>query len=233
MATTTPIRTEQTDSYCLAPDSAARLLADAPWRRFAVIGDSLAAGVGDPSPGYVPLPWGERVARVLRRVHRDLAYLNTGAIGATTAGTLVDQTERMLAFNPDLLHISCGANDAWRRRPDFTATERAMRRLFDVAARTGARLTTFTLGRAYNVAIFPDFTDRVRTINRIIRAVAADHDTVLVDMWDHPVNHRPDLLSADRIHFSTSGQAVMAAEIVKALAATLDPARRPAAPPYR
>jgi lysophospholipase L1-like esterase len=37
-------------------------------------------------------------------------------------------------------------------------------------------------------------------------------------MWSHPVNSRPDLLSADRIHFSAAGQAVMAAELVKALA---------------
>lgn len=46
---------------------------------------------------------------------------------------------------------------------------------------------------------------------------------VLVDMWDHPLNARPDLLSADRIHFSTSGQAVLASEVVKSLAAVLGP----------
>ena len=40
-------------------------------------------------------------------------------------------------------------------------------------------------------------------------------------MWDHPVNSREDLLSEDGIHFSTSGQAVMASEMTKALAAVL------------
>ncbi|WP_200824190.1 SGNH/GDSL hydrolase family protein [Nonomuraea solani] len=47
--------------------------------------------------------------------------------------------------------------------------------------------------------------------------LAAEHDAVLADMWNHPVNDRPDLLSADRVHFATAGQAVMAAEMVKAL----------------
>jgi lysophospholipase L1-like esterase len=58
----------------------------------------------------------------------------------------------------------------------------------------------------------------VRAVNDIIREVAADRHAVLVDMWSHPVNSRPDLLSADGIHFSAAGQAVMAAELVKALA---------------
>ena len=41
---------------------------------------------------------------------------------------------------------------------------------------------------------------------------------MVIDMWDHPIMDRPDLLSADRIHFAASGQAVLAAEVVKALA---------------
>ena len=55
-------RTEETDPYCLTTAAAAQLLADAPWRRFVVIGDSLSAGTGDPSPGYETGPWSARVA---------------------------------------------------------------------------------------------------------------------------------------------------------------------------
>jgi lysophospholipase L1-like esterase len=36
--------TEETDLFCLPPLDAAALLFDAPWRRFAMIGDSLSAG---------------------------------------------------------------------------------------------------------------------------------------------------------------------------------------------
>ena len=83
---------EESDPFCLSAAEAARLLAGAPWRRFGVIGDSLSAGTGDPSPGYASLGWPDRVADVLRRVHPDLAYLNVAEVGARTAGALADRT---------------------------------------------------------------------------------------------------------------------------------------------
>lgn len=210
--------TETSDPYCLATESAVAMLSGAPWRRFAVIGDSLSAGTGDPSPGYGPLGWSDRVAEVLRQVHPDLAYLNTAKIGATTAETLDEQVDRMLEFAPDLLHVPCGANDIARRSPDFNEIEATLRRMYGIAAGTGAQLTTFTLGRAYVLPMFPDWDHRIRTLNDVTRALAAEHDALVIDMWYHPVNDRDTLLSADRIHFSSSGQAVMAAEVVKALA---------------
>lgn len=211
-------RTEATDPYCLPSLDAAALLFDAPWRRLAVIGDSLSAGTGDPSPGYGNAGWSDRFAGVLREVRPDLEYLNTAEIGATTEQTLDKQFSGMLEFGPDLLHLPCGANDLVGRNPDFDVIERALRRMYEQASRAGALLTTFTLGRAYNVPVFPDWTERVETVNDITRALAAEHGAVVIDMWDHPINAREDLLSEDRIHFSTSGQAVMATEVVKALA---------------
>ncbi|WP_214405721.1 SGNH/GDSL hydrolase family protein [Pseudonocardia lacus] len=221
-APTTPAPlTEETDPYCLSQAEAARLLGGAPWRRFVVLGDSLAAGTGDPSPGYASQPWGDRVADALRRVHPDLAYLNTGTIGATSSRILAEQHDRVRAFAPDLAHVSCGGNDLWRADPDFTRIEARMRQVYAMAAESGALLSTFTLGRAFPDPSFPDLPERVRALNEIIRTIAADHDAVLVDTAEHPVNDRPTLLSADRIHFSAAGQAVLAAEVVKALAARL------------
>ncbi|MFI6047189.1 SGNH/GDSL hydrolase family protein [Nocardia sp. NPDC051321] len=219
--------TEETDPYCLPPLAAAALLYSAPWQRFAVIGDSLSAGTGDPSPGYATLGWADRVADVLRRVRPDLAYLNTAVDGATTLETLRRQADRMLEFAPDLLHLPSGANDIVRRTPDFGEIEQLLRDMYRMAASTGAKLTAFTLGKAYVVPVFPDWRDRVRRVNDITRALAAEFDATVIDMWDHPLNDRPNLLSADGIHFTTSGQAVLAAEVVKQLAHLLDaPAMR-------
>lgn len=213
--------TEESDPFCLSSLDAAALLFDAPWCRYAVIGDSLSAGTGDPTPGYGNLGWSDRFARVLGRVRPDLEYLNTSETGATTPQTLEKQVDRMREFGPDLLHLPCGANDLVRRSPDFGEIERNLRRMYELAAGTGAQLTTFTLGRAYVVPVFPDWADRVVRLNGITRALAAEYSAVVVDMWDHPVNARENLLSEDRIHFSTSGQAVMAAEMTKALAHVL------------
>ncbi|MFE3325690.1 SGNH/GDSL hydrolase family protein [Streptomyces sp. NPDC059176] len=213
--------TEESDPFCLPPLDAAALLFDAPWHRYAVIGDSLSAGTGDPTPGYADTGWSDRFAGILRRVRPDLEYLNTAVIGATTADTLEKQIEHMLEFGPDLLHVPCGANDLVRRKPDFDGIERTMRRMYDLASSTGAQLTTFTLGKAYVVPVFPDWADRVVRLNGITRALAAEYSAVVVDMWAHPINARENLLSADRIHFSTSGQAVMATEMAKSLAHVL------------
>jgi lysophospholipase L1-like esterase len=213
--------TEETDPFCMDPAAATALLPGVPWRRYAVIGDSLSAGTGDSSPGYANQGWSDRVADILRRVRPDLEYLNTSEIKATTARTLENQAARMIEFSPDLLHVPCGANDILRREPDFSEIERTLRRMYDLAAETGAQLTTFTLGRAYMVPVFPDWAERVVTVNVIVRALAAKYHAVVVDMWDHPINDRDNLLSEDRVHFSTSGQAVMATEMVKGLAGIL------------
>ncbi|MER7453159.1 SGNH/GDSL hydrolase family protein [Nocardia beijingensis] len=217
--------TEEIDPFCLDQADAVALLAEAPWGRYAVVGDSLSAGIGDPTPAYRDQGWPDRVAGVLRSVRPELDYLNVSENGATTAQTLEKQAARMLEFSPDLLHLPCGANDIVRRRPDFGEIERTLRQMYDLAKGTGALLTTFTLGRAYVVPVFSDWTERVAAVNEIVRGLASEYDAIVVDMWDHPVNDRDNLLSADRIHFSTSGQAVMAAEVVKKLADALGAAK--------
>ncbi len=216
-----PVLVEATDPFCLDQAAAVALLTGAPWGRYAVIGDSLSAGTGDPTPGYQNQGWSDRVAEVLRAARPDLDYLNISEIGATTAQTLENQAARMVEFSPDLLHVPCGANDIVRRTLDFGELERTLRQLYDVATGTGALLTTFTLGRAYVVPVFPDWPERVAAVNEIVRGLASAYGAIVVDMWDHPVNDRDNLLSEDRIHFSTSGQAVMAAEMVKNLASSL------------
>ncbi|MBL1074683.1 SGNH/GDSL hydrolase family protein [Nocardia sp. 2] len=223
MTVHTPI--EETDPFVLGALDAAALIHDAPWTRFGVIGDSLALGTSDPSPGYGPEGWPERVAGVLRRVRPDLVYLNIAKYGATTTEVLDDQAERIRAFAPELLHLNSGANDIMRRTPDFGEIEANLRRLYEFAARTGAQLSTIQLGRAFVIPAFPDFTERVRRVNEINARLATEYDALIADTWDHPFNDRPNLLSADRIHFSTSGQAVIATEMFKAMAHRLARAR--------
>ncbi|MFD3552026.1 SGNH/GDSL hydrolase family protein [Streptomyces goshikiensis] len=220
MDATTPL-TEESDPFCLSPLDSAALLFGAPWRRFAVIGDSLSAGTGGPSPGYRHRGWSDRLADVLRDVRPDLAYLNTAEDGATTAQTLDSQIDRALAFGPDLLHLPCGANDLLRREPDFAEIGQRLRRMYELASESDALLTTFTLGRAYVVPVFQDWSERVTRCNAITRELAAEYGAVVVDMWDHAVNARDGLLSEDRVHFAASGQAVMATEMVKGLSHVL------------
>ena len=68
---------EANDTYCLCADEAGALLAGAPWRRLLVMGDSIAAGIGDPVQGYLDGGWADRLAAALAA-----AYLNVGRAGA-------------------------------------------------------------------------------------------------------------------------------------------------------
>ena len=213
--------TEAEDPDVLSPEEAARILGGAPWRRYAVFGDSLSLGVGDATPGYDDLGWSARVERVLRRVHPDLAYINTARVGATTAQALREQAERVEEFGPDLLHLNSGANDIMRGKPDWSRIEDDLGAMYQWASRTRAHLSVFTLGRAFVVPAFPDFRDRVARLNDITRTLAAEHGAAVAEGSEHSLNDRPNLLSEDRVHFATVGQAIIASVMIETLAAHL------------
>ncbi|MDF0528388.1 SGNH/GDSL hydrolase family protein [Tsukamurella sp. 8F] len=217
MTTSSQIFTEATDPDVMTPREAAGVLSDAPWHRFGVFGDSLSLGVGDATPGYDGAGWPVRVEQALRRIHPDLDYLNTAVVGVTTERALREQKARMDDFAPDLLHLGSGANDIMRREPDWGRIEDDLRAMYEWAAATGAQSSVFTLGNAFVVPAFPDFTDRVARLNDITRMLADEHGTVVAECWNHPVNERPNLLSADRIHFAAVGQAVISSIMVRAL----------------
>lgn len=210
---------ELADPHCLTADQARALLTDAPWHRFAAVGDSIAAGTGDPCPGYAHVPWAERVRAALHTAHPDLAYLNTGVGGATAHQIRIGQLDRVLAFQPDLVVLAAGGNDLWAQQPDFDGLAADLDAMHAALRAAGADVVAFCLANVFDG--YPElagFADRVRALNTITREVVARHGGVLVDLWDHPVRNSPTLLSADRVHFTAHGHAVTAAEVIRALA---------------
>lgn len=212
--------TESTDPMLLDSGTARELVRGARWRRYAVVGDSIAQGVGDPSPGYLPTGWADRVVTALRTAEPELRYLNTGRMGATTAQVVEHQLPRVLEFEPDLVHIICGGNDMFLPEPDLDALRANLDALFAPLASTGAQLCTFTVADVWEIermAAMAPVRARMAELNAIIRDVAAGYDALLVDFWAHPLRLRPELMSSDLIHFTTSGHAVVATEMIRAL----------------
>ncbi|GAA5094392.1 SGNH/GDSL hydrolase family protein [Nocardia iowensis] len=214
-----PILTEDTDPYCLDDRASDELLAGAPWRRYAVLGDSVAAGTGDPSPGYRTIPWADRVAAALRRVQPDLAYLNTGRLGAVTGEVVATQLDPVLRFEPDLVHVNCGANDLLQPEPDVRAIRANLDTICTAIGEIGARITMFTFVDVKIRPRRPALRARLQALIDLTDDVAACYDAILVDVSEHPARLRSNLLSADRMHFSMAGHAVLAAEMIKALSA--------------
>ncbi|WP_433590311.1 SGNH/GDSL hydrolase family protein [Nocardia sp. CA-145437] len=210
-------RTENTDPYTLSDSAAAAMLRAVPFRRLAVIGDSTAAGTGDPWPGYETVSWADRLGRWLHAAHPDAAHLNTGVVGAVIADVRAGQLAALEEFEPDLVVVTCGGNDLFLRDASPLTVEGDLDDLCASVAATGARLALFTLADAYVGRLAP-LRPRFAEFARSVRRIAHRRDAILTEFWDHPARLREDWLSADRIHLTMAGHAVVAAELAKSLA---------------
>lgn len=225
---------ELADPFCLSAREADRLLAHAPWRRFAVIGDSLAEGLGGPLEGYATLPWSDRVAEALRRRQPELAFSNFGRRRRRTAQVLEQQLGPALEFGPDLVALVTGGNDllAPDYNPDAVAAD--FEQIVSRLRERSIAVVTFTLWDVSQV--WPKLARVGRAtdvLNARFREVSARYNLMLVDMWGHPACASEDIyssdISADRspvrsetpvwvIHPSMRGHAVLAAETIRCLA---------------
>lgn len=220
---------ELADPDCLAAGESARLLAGHPWRRFVVLGDSVAHGPFFPVPGYCPLRWSDRVAAELRATAPDLQYLNLGVSGLRTAEVRTGQLAEALEFEPDLALVVCGGNDAFR--PSYAGeVVEAVAAEFDamLAALRSAGAQPVTIG-AFDVSYGPAVPDRYRLqlrqrfalLAEQTRLAAVRHDGVYVDLRRHPRNSDPTLYAPDGKHGNARSDAIAAAETVRALGARL------------
>ena len=212
-----------TDPHCMTDDDAAALLLDARWRRFAVLGDSTAAGIGDDVPGYPSGGWAATVARVLQRVHPDTAYLNIGQRDRYTAQVRESQLPRALAFRPDLAAVVCGGNDMLRGRFDIDAVAADVDAMVGALRDQGSDVITFGFLDITRSDLIPaEYTrplhERLREYGDAVAEVAARRGAIHIVMTDHPAAAERSTYSADLLHASARGHAVIAAATVRRLA---------------
>ncbi|MFI0722138.1 SGNH/GDSL hydrolase family protein [Streptomyces sp. NPDC021224] len=220
--------TEAADPYCLGAGESGELLRGAPWRRFAVLGDSLAEGLGDPLPGYRTASWADRTAEALRAAAPGLEYLNLGTRGLTTTQVRAQQSGPAADFAPDLVAVVCGGNDLLLPgfSPDAVAAE--MDLLFAGVAAPGTTVLTFSLLDV--TAAVPELRggpleEGLAVLNGIVRGAARRHGALVVEMEGHPAAGDRDLYSADLVHASARGHAVIAAAVLRELGAAVPRAR--------
>jgi len=226
---------ELADPDCLGADEASRLLAGHPWRRFVVLGDSVANGPLYPVDGFVPLRWTDRVAAELHRCQPTLAYRNLGVPGLLTAQVRATQLGPALAFAPDLALVLCGGNDAFKRsyhgaRAEAVAEElAALLRALSEAGALVATIGIFDVSHSPAVpeAFRPELRHRLALLATHAREVADRFGGVHVDLSRHRRSADPDLYSPDGRHGNGRSDAIAAAEMVRGLAARV---RRPSPP---
>lgn len=215
---------ELADPYCLREGEAARLLAGHPWKRFAVLGDSIAEGLGDPHPGYPDQPWCDRIAAELKSQQNALAYLNLGKSMTRAVAVRSSQLPEALAFAPDLALVACGSADMLLPGYDPARVERELRAIVTAFAGQGCDVITVGLFDGSYARNIPELfmasrRKRIQENARRTSQVAEDLGTLHVELTWHPASRDPDIYSQDPRHGTMRGHAIAAAEAIRVLGA--------------
>ncbi|MBQ0893128.1 SGNH/GDSL hydrolase family protein [Micromonospora sp. U56] len=224
--------TEATDPYCLREGESAALLAGHPWRRFVVLGDSVAEGMCEPVDGYPPVQWADRIAAELRAAHPGLAYLNLGRRGLRAHEVRAAQLDAALAFDPDLALVVCGGNDAFRTAFDPDAVDVELAAMIGALREAGAEVVTVGMFDVSHSPAVPaplrsGLSERMRRLSSHTGRLAVRLGTVHVHLTDHPAGADASLYSSDGRHGSARSDAIAAAETVRRLGAHLAARRAP------
>lgn len=218
--------TEATDPWCLRAGEAAELLRGHPWRRFVVLGDSVAEGMCEPVDGYPDLQWADRIAAELRSVRPGQSYLNLGRRGLRAHEVRAQQLDEALAFAPDLALVVCGGNDAFRTGYDPDAVDAELAAMVTALRDTGADVITVGMfdvshSPAVPAALRAGLGERMRLLSARTGALAERLGTLHVHLTDHPLVADPSLYSTDGRHGSARSDAIAAAETLRVLGAHL------------
>ncbi|AJE85304.1 MULTISPECIES: SGNH/GDSL hydrolase family protein [Streptomyces] len=210
---------EQYDPYCIAPEMATELLAQAPWRRFVVLGDAFAEGPGEPCEGYDDVPWAHGVAAALRSVHPDLAYLNLAQRDPIAAEVRARQLGKALTFQPDLAAVAAGGSDVLRDSFDADATEAELARIIAPLRDAGVEVVVLApFGRGSAGQIPKDvLRRRLRLLSERTYDLALRNGAIHVDLGAHPASAEPGIFGADGRHVNARGHAIAAAATIRRL----------------
>jgi len=217
---TAPLEAEREDPDVLSDAELDALLAGAPWTRFAVMGDSIAEGVGEAATGYIDRPWADRLADALRRAQPALEYLNLGKRSLRSDQILDTQLERCLNAEPDLVALAGGGNDLLVAEFDPAPLEQALDAIVGAVTSTGATvavLTLFDIGAAMDYPGLEQLRDRLELLAQTTRSVAQRHGSLLVDLRAEPVSADPGIYSSDFQHVNARGHAIAASVAARTL----------------
>jgi lysophospholipase L1-like esterase len=223
---------EKTDLYCLRDGEAERLLAGHHWRRFVVVGDSVAEGLGEPVDGYPDQPWADRVAAELAATAPGFTYRNLGQRDTPIADVRATQLADAIAFEPDLALLAAGGFDALWSSFDAATVEAHLRAIVVGLRESGADV--ITVGMFDGAADDPDeakkpmrqrLRQRLRDLADRTSSLAEEFGALHVNLTNHPAARSRNMYSSDGRHGSRRAHAISAAATVRRLGmhvATLD-----------
>jgi lysophospholipase L1-like esterase len=209
------------------PDGNGPLPADDPRAtgslRFAMIGDSSAAGLGVGTANQLP---GVLIARELAMVSRRSVRLDTYAVCGSTSRDLARQVNLALTDAPDLTLIMIGANDVAARIQPKQSGEL----LAEAILRLREAGVAVVVGTCPDLGVVRAIPQPLRSLarawslaiarqQRIAVLHAGGHAVPLADLLAAEFLSRDDLFSIDQFHPSAAGYEAAAAVLLPAVCA--------------
>lgn len=215
---------EAADRDCLDPGLAQAVLDNGRWHRLVILGDSVAAGVRDPLEGYRDLSAGERLAEALAATRPEFTHRMLAQPFLRTAEIREKFLSDALAFEPDLVVVSAGGNDAFSRGFDAERFTAELDALLRPLASTGATVATIGLYDWAHSGLLPAETAtetalRLDEVDSVQRHVVEGVGGIHLGARRIAAGRDPAIYSADRIHANARGQAIAFANVVRHLSA--------------
>ncbi len=209
--------------------------------RFAVLGDSLSEGVGDPRPGGGWRGWGALLADSIGDGPGAVEVINTAASGARTKDVAGRQLAVALAGAPHLASVLVGGNDTLRGGFAIDQVAADLHAVIGALRAAGANVLTACLPDPGSVLGLPwalarPLARRMAALNAAVHALSAHHGALHLHAADRPWSRSPGALSADRLHPSERGHRLLAHDFhallaARGLAAGPPPRTEPDRPP--
>lgn len=212
--------------YRLTADQEDALLAGAPWQRLAVLGDSIAEGVGEPTEGFPDQGWAATLGDALARATPGFASLNLGTRDQRADQIRATQLAPALAFDPDLAVVVAGGNDLLRRSFAIDPVADHIEAMVAALRDTGADVVTVGLYDCTGSPYIPDelrgpLSARLHELNNRTWEIALAHGAIHLDYTNDPGSADPSLYGSDGLHGNRRGHAYTAAVAVRTLGTRL------------
>jgi len=197
-------------ALCLAPAHAQTAPAGSAVK-LVVLGDSLAAGLGVKPEQSFP----SRLEAALKAQGRNVAILNQGVSGDTTAGGL-DRVDWLLGDKPDIVLIELGANDALRGT-DPAVAERNLTAIIEKLKAAGVTVWLAGMMAPRNFG-----ADYVAAFDGLYWRLSDKYQVPLYPFILEGVAQDPALNQADGLHPNVRGAQIIADRLLPFAAKNLD-----------
>lgn len=188
--------------------------------RFAAVGDSFTAGIGDPhGDGY--RGWARILAGAMQKDH-DVSFTNLARPGSLVADVRGEQLKAALDHRPHVASLIVGLNDTMRAAFDPAQLRKDLLHCAARFAEQGTLLMTVRFHDHSRLFHLPrplarPLRSRIAVLNEVYDEIHQRHHGVRLDLSTHPGVYDREFWSIDRLHPSELGHRAVADEFAALL----------------